>query len=106
MRKSSKAIPAKNVDEYLDVLPAEEKAALQKLRQIIRAAVPEAEETINYQIPTYKYKGPLVHFAAFKDHCSFFVVNKNIVNRFSKELQSFNTTGTTIHFTPNKPIPA
>ncbi len=50
--------------------------------------------------------GPLVHFAAFKDHCSLIVISKNILKTFDKELQSYKTSGTTIHFTPDKPIPA
>lgn len=101
-----KTAPAKTVDEYLERLPADMKNILEKLRQTIRKAVPKAEELISYQIPTYKYLGPLIHFAAFKDHCSLVVINKSILKTFEKELQLYKTTGTTIHFTLAKPLPA
>lgn len=106
MEKATKTIPAKNVDEYLQALPVNIRDLLEKLRRAIKAAAPKAEEIISYQIPTYKYKGPLVHFAAFKDHCSLVVINKNILTIFSKELQGYKISGTTIHFTPDKPLPA
>ena len=61
---------------------------------------------ISYQIPTYKHEGPLVHFAAFENHCSFVVVTKSIISAFKKELEPFKTSGTTIHFSPEKPLPA
>ena len=96
-----KTTPAKTVDEYLERVPDNMRDMLEKLRQTIRKAAPKAEEIISYQIPTYKYLGPLVHFAAFKDHCSFVVINKDILKTLEKELQLFKTTGTTIHFTPS-----
>lgn len=106
MAKEVKPGTAKNVDEYLLMQPAKMQPVLEQLRQAIKKAAPKAEEIISYQIPTYKYFGPLVHFAAFKDHCSLIVVNKDIIKIFEKELQSYKTTGTTIHFTPEKPLPA
>ncbi|MFZ6009488.1 MAG: iron chaperone [Bacteroidota bacterium] len=104
MEKVAKTAPAKNVDAYLKELPSPIRATLQKLRSAIRGAAPKAEELISYQIPTYKYKGALVHFAAFKDHCSFIVVSKDILQIFEKELKPFKTAGTTIRFTPDKPL--
>lgn len=101
-----KTTPAKTVDEYLEKVPDNMRDLLEKLRQTIRKAAPKAEEIISYQIPTYKYLGPLVHFAAFKDHCSLVVINKSILKTFEKELQLYKTAGTTIHFTAAKPLPA
>jgi len=46
----------------------------------------------------------LIHFAAFKDHCSLIVINKQIIKTFEKELKDYKTTGTTIHFTAAKPL--
>ena len=104
--EKAKSVSAKNVDEYLQLLPEEVRNMLEKLRQAIKAAAPEAEEIISYQIPTYKYKGPLVHFAAFKDHCSLTVVSENILKIFAKELQPYKVSGRTIHFTSDKPLHA
>lgn len=106
MKKDTSGITIKNVDDYLKALPERVRVALEKLRQTILGAAPKAEEVISYGIPTYKYHGALVHFAAFEDHCSFFVVNKNILKTFNKELESYKTSGTTIHFTPDEPLPA
>jgi uncharacterized protein YdhG (YjbR/CyaY superfamily) len=93
------------VDEYLAKLPLKQREVLQELRQTIIGAAPMAEEVISYRIPTYKYKGPLVHFASFKDHCSLFGVDKSIIKKFSEQLKEFHTSGTTIHFTHDNPLP-
>ena len=96
---------AKNVDEYLKALPQDVRATLEDLRKIIKTSAPMAEEVISYQIPTYKYHGALVHFMAAKNHCSFFVINKSILEEFKDELKSYDTSGTTIHFTVENPLP-
>jgi uncharacterized protein YdhG (YjbR/CyaY superfamily) len=104
MKKGEYNIP-KTVDEYLKDLPSEVSGMLNKLRATIKSAAPHAEEIISYQIPTYKYHGALVHFAAFESHCSFFVVSKSILTMFEKELEPYKTSGTTIHFSTAKPLP-
>lgn len=101
-----KAIPAKDVNEYLESLPADMRTTLEKVRKAVLAAAPKAEEVISYQIPTYKYFGALVHFAAFKNHCSFFGVSKKTLAAFEKELQPFTISGTTIRFSPDNPLPS
>ena len=98
-------VSANTVDEYIKAQPEDFRSMLEKLRQAIKKAAPKAEEIISYQIPTYRYKGPLVHFAAFKDHCSLIVINKNIIKSLEKELKDYKTTGTTIHFKSGKPLP-
>jgi len=97
--------PAKTVDEYLAALPAGQRAVLEHLRAAIRAAAPEAEELISYRIPTYKYHGSLVHFAAFRDHCSLIVVSRPILEKFASDLEGYRTSGTTIRFTAEHPLP-
>lgn len=99
-----KSKTAKNVDEYLDKLSKDVREILQTIRHAIKSAAPQAQEVISYQIPTYKYNGALVHFAAFKAHCSFYVVNSEIFEIFKDELKSFHTAGTTIHFTSDQPL--
>ena len=106
MKKDQQQKPAKNVDEYLAAVPDEVRPVLEKLRRTIRAAAPKAEEVISFQIPTFRYHGPLVHFAAFRNHCSFFGVSKPVIDRFSSELTPWDTSGTTIHFSAKNPLPA
>jgi uncharacterized protein YdhG (YjbR/CyaY superfamily) len=79
---------------------------LEKLRAAIKSAAPKADEVISYRIPTYKYYGPLVHFAAHESYCSLIAVNKAVLKTFCGELESFDVSGTTIHFTDEHPIPA
>ncbi len=105
MKNDPNTKPAKNVDEYLNALPHDVRATLEGLRKTIKASAPMAEEVISYQIPTYKYHGALVHFMAAKNHCSFFVVNKSILEEFKDELNDYDISGTTIHFTAENPIP-
>jgi len=105
MKQDQQKKPAKNVDENLAAAPEGVRSVLEKLRRTIRAAAPKSEEVISYQIPTFKYHGPLVFFAAFRNHCSFYVVSKSIMETFSSELRLWDTSGTTIHFSAKNPLP-
>ena len=105
-RSTAKSTPAKDVDAYLASVPKALRTVLENLRQAIKAAAPRTEEIISYQIPTYKYHGPLVHFVARASYCSFIAVSKTVLEKFKAELASFDTSGTTIHFTAENPLPA
>jgi len=95
----------KTVDEYLMALPEDVRNILTKLRTTIKLTAPKAEEVISYGMPGYKYIGPLVYFAAFKNHCSFFPGSSQIIKLYD-ELKSFKTAKGTIQFTIDKPLPA
>lgn len=101
----TKTSPAKTVDEYLAALPEAQFAVLSKLRAAIKAAAPGAEEVISYQIPTYKQDGPVIHFAAFKNHCSLIPVGPDIIEALGDKLAGYNIKGYTLHFTPDNPLP-
>ncbi len=105
MKMIPKSQLPKTVDEYLDKLPADVRNVLEKLRATIRSTAPKAEEAISYGMPGYKYKGPLVYFAAFNNHCSFFPGSSQIIKLYD-ELKSFKTAKGTIQFTTDKPLPA
>jgi uncharacterized protein YdhG (YjbR/CyaY superfamily) len=95
----------KDVDEYLAGVAEPARSTLNKIRAAIRSAVPpEATETISYRIPAFKYKGVLVWFAAFSNHCSLFPT-ASVVEAFKNELKRFSTSKGTIHFPTNKPLP-
>ena len=104
--RGRRGVPTPGVDTYLSSVPKGLRTVLENLRRAIKAAAPQAEEVISYQIPTYKYHGPLVHFVARKDYCSFIVVSKSILKTFKNELADYETSGTTIHFTAEHPLPA
>jgi uncharacterized protein YdhG (YjbR/CyaY superfamily) len=95
-----------DVDEYLARVPAHMRAVLQRLRKTIRAVAPQAEEVLSYRIPAFRQNGMLVYYAAFKDHCSFFVASTVVSRRFAAELKPFATGKGTFRFTPQQPIPA
>jgi len=101
-----KGTPARTVDEYLAALPEAQRAALERVRRAIREAAPQAEEVISYRMPGYRHKGMLVYFAAFEDHLSFFGAGKTLVETFSKELEPFDVSGSTIRFSVEHPLPA
>ena len=68
--------------------------------------MPEAEEVISYEIPTFKLDGRmLVSYAAFSEHCSFFP-GAGPIEAHKSELKSYQTSKGTIRFTPDKPLPA
>jgi uncharacterized protein YdhG (YjbR/CyaY superfamily) len=105
MKNAPKAADGKDVDKYLSQVPKDQRAALQKLRKLIKSLVPQATERISYQIPMFYYNGPLVSIAAFKNHCSFFVQSLSVMNKHKAVLKSYETTKSAIHFTPDKPLP-
>jgi len=95
----------KTVDEYFAGVPEPARSTLNKLRAAIRSAVPPgATETVSYRIPAFKYKGVLVWYAAFSNHCSLFPTAA-VVEAFKKELRGFSTSKGTIHFPTDKPLP-
>jgi uncharacterized protein YdhG (YjbR/CyaY superfamily) len=95
-----------SVDEYLAGVPEPARSTLKKVRAAIRAAAPrEATETISYGMPAFKYKGVLVWFAAFSDHCSLFPT-ASVIAAFKDELKGYPTGKGTIHFSSDKPLPA
>jgi uncharacterized protein YdhG (YjbR/CyaY superfamily) len=96
----------KTIDDYLEVLPADKRAALEKLRKTIRAAAPKAEECISYQIPAFRQNGVLVGFGATAKHCAFFPFNSTTVAAHKEDLKGFDTSKGTIRFQPEKPLPA
>jgi uncharacterized protein YdhG (YjbR/CyaY superfamily) len=107
----ARSTPAKSVDAYLKLVPEDMRVALQKLRKIIKAAAPETTEVVSYRIPIFKYQGrPLVGFGATKNHCSFFVMSSSMIPKQARardgELKGYDVSGATIHFTPEKPLPA
>jgi uncharacterized protein YdhG (YjbR/CyaY superfamily) len=97
---------ARDVDEYLARVPAAERASLETLRKSIKAAAPSATEVISYQIPTYRYLGALVAFAAFDNHCGFYVMSPSVMEAHRAELVSYDTSKATIRFRADSPLPA
>jgi uncharacterized protein YdhG (YjbR/CyaY superfamily) len=93
-----------NIDEYIAGFPQDVQEILEKMRLTIKKAAPDAEETINYQIPTFTLKGNLVHFAAFKKHIGFYPTPSGI-EKFKDELSVYQGAKGSVKFPLDKPIP-
>jgi uncharacterized protein YdhG (YjbR/CyaY superfamily) len=92
-----------DVGEYLAALPEGPRATLEKLRATIKTAAPEAIEAISWGMPAFKYHGrPLVAYAAFKDHYSFFPMSTRFMEAHQKELDAYRTSKRTIRFAPGE----
>jgi len=106
-RTAQRAAAPANVDEYLAGVPEPARGTLIGIRATIRSIVPpEATEAISYRMPTFRYKGALVGYAAFSNHCSFFPMNSSLIAAFKNELKNFPTSKGTIQFPVDKPLPA
>src|SRR2546425_7121754 len=92
------------IDEYIETFPKDVQSILEKMRQTIRRAAPEAEEAISYQIPGFKLNGNLVWFAAFKNHIGFYPM-KTGIQAFKKELLSYKGAKGSVRFPLDTPIP-
>jgi len=94
----------KNIDAYIANFPKNVQEILSELRAIIRDAAPEAEEAISYQMPTFRFKGNLVHFAAHKNHIGFYPTPSGI-EKFKKELSVYGGAKGSVKFPIDKPLP-
>ncbi len=96
--------PTTSIDDYIAHFPKDVQVILEELRLTIRNAAPEAEETISYQMPTFRMKGNLVHFAAYKNHIGFYPAPSGI-EAFKKELSSWKGAKGSVQFPIEKPLP-
>ena len=92
------------IDEYIARFPSNVQAILHKIRQTIREAAPDAEESIKYRMPTFTLKGNLVYFAAFKHHIGFYPAPRGI-EAFKDELAAYEGAKGSIRFPLDRPLP-
>lgn len=101
------AAKSKTIDEYLENVSKDQRAALEKLRKTIRAAVPKAEECINYGIAAFRLNGECVAgFGASAKHCSYYPMSGSTVSALKDDLKNYATTKGSIQFQTDKPLPA
>jgi uncharacterized protein YdhG (YjbR/CyaY superfamily) len=97
---------ASSIDEYLQMVPEDQRALLSTVRDQVRRQVPDVEEAISYQMPTFKLRGkPLLHMAAWKKHCSIYPVTEAVRTAYADGLAGFKHSKDSLHFTTNQPIP-
>jgi uncharacterized protein YdhG (YjbR/CyaY superfamily) len=95
-----------SIDDYLATIPVDHRAALKRVRAIIRKAYPGAEEGFYYQLPAFRLNGKaFVAFRSSKAHCSLHPLSGTVLPALKSKLAAFECSTGTIRFTPKKPIP-
>src|ERR1035437_2193659 len=95
---------ASSVDEYIAGFPPETRKVLEELRALIKAAAPDATETISYAIPTFDLNGRhLVHFAGYAKHIGFYPIPSG-VEAFSDELAAYKQGRGSVQFPLHQPM--
>jgi uncharacterized protein YdhG (YjbR/CyaY superfamily) len=106
-RSGAKTTSAADVDAYLAKVSEPARTTLGKVRATIRSVVPSsATEGLSYGMPAFHYKGALVAYAAFKNHCSFFPMQASLTDEMQEELKAYRTSKGTLQFPLDKPLPA
>ena len=96
----------KSVDEYIASHPEGVQRILERVRSIIRKAMPRAEEALSYGIPTYKLDGrAALYFAGWKEHYSLYPSTDRLVAEFRDELAPYEVNKGTIRFPLSEPVP-
>ena len=94
-----------NIDQYMAGFDTEVRKKLKTIRELVHDTLPEAVESISYQMPAFKYNGKiLVYFAAFKNHIGFYATPESNL-AFKEELSEYKTTKGTIQLPYDKPLP-
>lgn len=91
-----------DVDDYVANASVAAREKLTLVRSLVRRTAPQAEETISYNMPYYKYHGPLVGFAAYKNHVSLFGA---FPENLKEELSNYKTGRGSVQFPLDDPLP-
>ncbi len=92
------------VDNYISGFPEDVQAILEEIRAVVKLAAPEADEIMNYGIPTLTLEGNLVHFAGYKNHIGFYPAPSGIV-AFQDELSVYKGAKGSVQFPIDQPLP-
>ncbi len=102
-----KKMSVTSVASYIAAQPKERRAALERVRRIIRRAIPDAEEAISYKIPAYKLQGrAVIYFAGWKEHYSLYPVTADVVEALGDRFGDVDIRNSTIRFPFDGPVPA
>jgi len=93
-----------SIDEYIETFPKETQQILKKIRTTIRAAAPDAEEKISYQMPTFYLNGNLIHFAGYKTHIGIYPTPSGTA-AFKKEISRYQGGKGSIRLPIDEPMP-
>jgi uncharacterized protein YdhG (YjbR/CyaY superfamily) len=95
-----------SVDAYLASLPPDRAARMEQIRQTIRAAAPDADEVVSYNMPAFKTHGQfLVSYDAFKAHYSLFPASQGVIDGLGADIAPYLFGSGTIRFAADQPLP-
>lgn len=98
---------ASEIDDYLLTLPDDQRRALDELRRAILAVIPNAEQGISYKLPAFRAEGKLVAgFGAFRNHLSYLPHSGTVLPGLRLDAAGYDCTKSSLHFTPDRPLPA
>ena len=101
----TKKVTFNSIDEYIETFPEDIQKILKELRETIKAAAPEASETISYGIPTFTLNGKyLIYFAGWKNHISIYPIPTGS-EAFNKQISKYVEGKGTLKFPTDKPLP-
>lgn len=96
---------SQNIDDFISQFDSKIQEKLQSIRQVVTKTAPNATETINYGIPTFKLKGKnLVHFSAYKTHIGFYP-GAAAIKFFKEDFAGYKTSKGTVQFPLDIPVP-
>jgi uncharacterized protein YdhG (YjbR/CyaY superfamily) len=102
--KSNK-VTYNSIDEYISSFPENVQKIMNQLRETIKAAAPEAEEKISYNMPTFTLNGKyLVYFSGWKNHIAFYGAPRGNPD-FKDDLSAYESGAGTLQFPYDKPMP-
>ncbi|MHB1317560.1 MAG: iron chaperone [Anaerolineae bacterium] len=93
------------IDAYLAALPDDQRAALQRMREMIHEMAPDSKERVNYGIPMFRLRRDLVALSAHKRHVAFHTLSPALAEVIHAEFPEVTVSGATIQFTPERPLP-
>ncbi len=92
------------IDEYIALQPEGVQSILNRVRDVIRGVLPDAEERISWKMPTFYKTHNIIHFASYKNHLGLYP-GVEAIKHFSDHLQGFRTSKGAIQFQYSQPIP-
>ena len=97
----------RNVDEYIAAQPEAARVVLERVRRVIRKALPRAEEAISYHMPAYLLHGGIVlYFAGWKEHYSLYPAGERLMAALKDQLAPYKVNKGTIRLSLSQPVPA
>jgi uncharacterized protein YdhG (YjbR/CyaY superfamily) len=95
-----------SIDAYLKTVPEDRRRTLEDLRAKIHSVVPEAMECISYGIPAFRLHGVVIAgFGATAKGCSYFPFSGSTLKTLRRDLDRYDQTKSSLHFSPEKPLP-